>query len=76
MTRKDYEIIANTLNSLAPQSLVSNPETVTRDNVIRVLGELCLQLKEDNKRFDRIRFLNVCGLTANEIEDVCEVMDW
>jgi hypothetical protein len=66
MTRKDYILIAAAIR----ETLLPEPETgiappdwqvfATR----RVVWRLGEQLRQDNPRFDRTRFMAACGLTA------------
>ena len=75
MTRKDYILIAETLRQLladieresAPmavcdrtRALMAGEHLGVRHAALR-LGD---QLRQDNPRFDRTRFIEACGLTA------------
>jgi hypothetical protein len=75
MTRKDYVMIAETLRGLlADIERESGPMAVcdrTRAlmagehlGVRHVASRLADQLRQDNPRFDRTRFMAACGLTA------------
>lgn len=57
MTRKDYQLIADTLNNLPRDRIVSTP---TRNEVA---GRFADRLERDNPRFDRARFLTACGVS-------------
>lgn len=58
MTRKDYELIAETLRTAKPLSDASG-------EVHAFWGRTCdmfaITLSETNPRFDRMRFLKACG---------------
>ena len=54
MTRKDYVMIAKT---------ISNMDECIDSQSLRILAEaFAIELKEDNARFDRRRFLTACGV--------------
>jgi len=58
MTRKDYVMIAQT---------ISNMDECIDSYSLRVLAEaFAIELKEDNARFDRARFLTACGVKEGE----------
>jgi hypothetical protein len=62
MTRKDYVLIADTIKGSMnyEQTFTNNP---TRAEAIKFLAiTLASTLEADNPRFDRIRFLNACGV--------------
>lgn len=65
MTRKDYELIARTFRgaAISAESIADNYQ---RAAVITSLGltacKLADELKHDNPRFDRSRFLKACGV--------------
>ena len=69
MTRKDYILIAETLRELLAdidREPVGMREVLTgeRIGVRSVALRLADQLRQDNPRFDRTRFIETCGLTA------------
>lgn len=75
MTRKDYVMIAETLRqTLADIERESGPMAVCDRTRACLTGErlgvrgvalrLADQLRQDNPRFDRTRFMAACGLTA------------
>lgn len=75
MTRKDYVMIANvireTLNDIAStgdsEHLSDNGRTFNSgesQGAHRAALRLADQLRQDNPRFDRARFMAACGLTA------------
>jgi len=54
MTKKDYVMIAKT---------ISNMDECIDGQSLRILAEaFAIELKEDNARFDRARFLTACGV--------------
>ena len=60
MTTKDYELIAEAINSV-----VSHYDPWAINNVMReALDALTEALQEDNQLFDRTKFLKECGLEA------------
>lgn len=69
MTRKDYVLIAETLRELLADIDRESPgmrEVLRgeRMGVASVARRLAEQLRQDNPRFDRTRFIEACGLTA------------
>jgi hypothetical protein len=60
MTKKDYELIAKTLRNY--NYLV--PATTPAPEVIEgICKDLATRLGDDNKKFNRDRFLAACGVT-------------
>ena len=75
MTRKDYVMIADTIRELLADIDRDGSGAILSDKIPHVLaGErigihtlamrLGEQLRQDNPRFDRTRFIEACGLTA------------
>ena len=69
MTRKDYVMIAETIRELLADIDRESPgmrEVLRgeRMGVASVARRLAEQLRQDNPRFDRTRFIEACGLTA------------
>jgi hypothetical protein len=75
MTRKDYVMIAETIRELLGDiDRESSPMAVCDRTRALMAGEhlgvrhvamrLGDQLRQDNPRFDRTRFIEACGLTA------------
>jgi hypothetical protein len=75
MTRKDYILIAETLRGLladieresAPMAVCDRTRALMAGEhlgVRHVAMRLGDQLRQDNPRFDRARFIEACGLTA------------
>jgi hypothetical protein len=69
MTRKDYVMIAETIRELLADIDRESPgmrEVLRgeRMGVASVARRLADQLRQDNPRFDRTRFIEACGLTA------------
>ena len=66
MTRKDYELIAEAIKDvglfyhLDGEPMRSDAEVV----LYSVAMELARELRAENARFDRQRFLTACGLDA------------
>ena len=56
MTRKDYQLIADVINSIQAD-FGDNPVSLDV-----VASELSSALSQDNPRFDRARFLTACGV--------------
>lgn len=77
MTRKDYVLIADTIAQFSRD--IANDEGLTLSTKGRAVlsGErvalqtiahrLAYQLRQDNPRFDRSRFINACQLDAERI---------
>ena len=59
MTRKDFEVIAEVIHSLAADFANGGEDTVS---LSLVAGELASALSRTNERFDRVRFLKACGV--------------
>jgi hypothetical protein len=69
MTRKDYVMIAATISELLAdidREPAGMREVLTgeRIGVRSVALRLADQLRQDNPRFDRTRFIEACSLTA------------
>ena len=56
MTRKDFQLIADTLKASKPKSEVSQPLA----NWMMTVDRFADALAETNPRFDRDRFINAC----------------
>jgi len=78
MTRKDYVIIADTIAGFARDIAIdSDSEYLTdrarairsgeRDALVTIAHRLAEQLRQDNPRFDRQRFIQACQLDAERI---------
>ncbi len=63
MTRKDYELVAATLNRVRAMYWVSK---AGRYNAI--VEELAASFKKDNARFDTEKFIDACGLEEQGYE--------
>lgn len=61
MTRKDYQLIADSLKGALPPVQFEGDE-YRRDGIEAVALGLAERLQEENPRFDRDRFLKACGL--------------
>jgi len=59
MTRKDYELIAETFRDMLAVAVLWDDEAKGIGAIARVLAT---RLEEDNPRFDRDKFLNACGV--------------
>ena len=58
MTRKDYQQIA-----VAVRTLLRDVDNYTpRDAVGMFVEQLCSVMKQDNRAFDKARFMEACGL--------------
>ncbi len=55
MTRKDYRIIANVLRNYRP--FVSD-----ENDYLLLVNLFCSELKEENIRFDRSKFMDAAGV--------------
>jgi hypothetical protein len=75
MTRKDYILIADAIRLLladieresAPMAVCDRTRALMAGEhlgVRQVVMRLADQLRQDNSRFDRARFIEACGLTA------------
>ena len=75
MTRKDYVMIAETIRELlgdieresGPMAVCDRTRALMAGEhlgVRHVAKRLADQLRQDNPRFDRTRFIEACGLTA------------
>ena len=59
MTRKDYQLIAKTINDLMADFNNCGDDSVS---LALVSQELASALQADNPRFDTARFLTACGV--------------
>lgn len=75
MTRKDYILIADAIRELladieresAPMAVCDRTRALMAGEHLGVrhaASRLADQLRQDNPRFDRTRFMAACGLTA------------
>lgn len=55
MTKKDYELIAHAID------FVLNEEKGERETLFSVMSRLAQGLKNDNDKFDAVRFMGACG---------------
>lgn len=63
MTKKDYELIAKTLNHAREYEGNAPDDKKIIITLLDVLADdLSEELAEDNPRFDRNRFLKACGV--------------
>jgi phage gp16-like protein len=60
MTKKDFELIANTLRTQRLTALYDNWEAL--DALARDFADA---LKATNKQFNRVKFLRACGVHTN-----------
>lgn len=60
MTKKDYELIAKSLNKVVKRLSYHNIRSQT---VVTVIEQIAADLSGDNQSFDRTRFLEACGVT-------------
>lgn len=78
MTRKDYILLADVLAQFSRDIAIDgDSEYLTdrarairsgeRDALVTIAHRLADQLREDNPRFDRKRFLDACQLDAERI---------
>jgi hypothetical protein len=70
MTRKDYVLIADTINGAInyEQNFNNNQEKVNGFKYLALA--LASTLESDNPRFDRHRFLVACGVYDSTMADV------
>jgi hypothetical protein len=61
MTKKDYELIAEGLEASRYLIGVSNDTEAMYRNIV---SNIASSLKNDNPRFDRVKFYRACGLTS------------
>lgn len=59
MTRKDYELIADTL-----RCSYANDTGATKDYYIALCDRFASNLQAANPAFNRARFMNVCGIAV------------
>lgn len=64
MTRKDYQLIAETIRAVYESHRHSwhNAPTDRQDAIRQVANSLVCRLVDDNPRFDEDKFLKACGL--------------
>lgn len=78
MTRKDYVLIADTIAQFSRDIAIDgDSEYLTdrarairdgeRDALVTLAHRLADQLRQDNPRFDRSRFIDACQLDAERI---------
>ena len=77
MTRKDYVLIADTIAQFSRDIANQQFETQSEAGVLMLAGEraalhtlshrLADQLRNDNHRFDRSRFIDACQLDAERL---------
>ncbi len=58
MTRKDYKLIAAAIATTIKANSDLKPEYA----LARMVDRLCVDLKADNPRFDRVKFVRACGV--------------
>lgn len=67
MTRKDYELIAQTIRDIRISTSVRGQDILSRieirDDIARLFAE---SLANTNPRFDKARFLQACGITETK----------
>lgn len=56
MTKKDYVLIASAINMTIKESLQTNRSFDTNE----LIGRLCVELTEDNAKFNSVRFIEAC----------------
>lgn len=62
MTRKDYKIIAD---AILRAYLWEAKKGAEQEGVKRVAQELSMSLYQNNHRFNRLKFMQACGLPEN-----------
>lgn len=65
MTKKDYELIAGTINDYI---FVNEAD---RSNALAIAEMLADSLYSDNPKFDRQRFLTACGIQTEPEIGIC-----
>lgn len=60
MTRKDYVLLADVINTARKVVIVGEGTTLV--SVAHLANTLATELEIDNPRFDRARFLTACGV--------------
>jgi hypothetical protein len=63
MTKKDYELIAKAIETSGSMYFNQN-EAEKVSAMIEFAYSIATSLKEDNPRFDRVRFLEACGIVV------------
>jgi len=68
LTKKDYERLAEVIkrNTVPIRGLFREREIP----LVELLIDLCNWLREDNPNFDGQRFLEACGVSANDIVSI------
>lgn len=61
MTKKDYELIAECVNSTKGKFYPS-----INDCIAEIVIKLCLSLRAENPRFDSRKFIKACGFTDKD----------
>jgi hypothetical protein len=77
MTRKDYVLIADTIAQFSRDIASEQFATESQAGIVMLAGEraalhtlshrLAEQLRNDNPRFDRSRFIDACQLDAERL---------
>ena len=68
MTRKDYVLLADVINTARKVVIVGEGTTLV--SVAHLANTLATELEIDNPRFDRHRFLIACGVYDATMADV------
>jgi hypothetical protein len=68
MTRKDYVLLADVINTARKVVIVGEGTTLV--SVAHLANTLATELEIDNPRFDRHRFLVACGVYDSTMADV------
>lgn len=59
MTKKNYYLLAQILERMLEEV---DDDMTPKETVIQIAKCLSVKLKEDNPRFDNVKFLEACGL--------------
>lgn len=63
MSKKDYVLIAGAIWKCSAIVKDNNIQTTNASEMIRAIaGQLAIDLKQDNPRFDQHKFYEACGL--------------
>ncbi len=66
MTKKDYELLANTLNYCKPSQIAKPKGYASRLEAWQgIVVEITDRLAQDNPKFDRSKFLQWCNREQN-----------
>ena len=67
MTKKDYELIANSLHRA--YICLDDDNELDKQDILVIIRHLCMSLELENPRFDPDKFLKACGIVNEPYND-------